>query len=163
MKQVKKSMRLIIFSILLVVLSACGGASSEAEQHDPTFVISSGGGYNIIGLLSSSADNDSGSDMVGVRDDNGNWIHPLSVNHSLIDDNGQIKRTRNTVVAPSPTLTQSQLESAREHTRRNDIRASYRHYDVAVFELVLEAYTGGGQRVNIVELRYDARNNVLVN
>lgn len=152
-----------IFTVLLIVLSACGEANNETEpidHTDHTFVISSGSGYYLVGIFSSRTDGN--SDKVGVKDNNGNWLHPLSADHYFVDDNGEILRTQNAIISFVPGFTEEQQIATREGIRRNDIRNSYRHYGGATFELVNETRGGGGNRREIVLVRYDARGNVLV-
>ena len=130
----------------------------EVVEPEYDFVIASGGGYNIVAKLWSSMDSD--SDMVGVIDDYGNWIHPLSYSHPFIE-NGLIRRTQRSIVVFDGRVTQDQR--LLEGSRRTDIRASFRHSEGAIFEhgsnLRRAPYAIYNPRIYF---RYDARNNVVL-
>ena len=143
--------------VLLFSLSACGqNESNEPEEtREYDFVIASGGGYNIVA--------NANPDMVGVMDDDGNWIHPLSADHPLISD-GQIRRTRESIVLFPSWIEYRQRQITRESSRRMDIASSYSHYEGSVFSLIRTAAPNSWeQRVTVMVARYfDARNNVLL-
>ena len=154
MNYMKALAYILLFAFLLIGCSADNQASITESEYD--FVIASGGGYNIVATLR--------PDMVGVVDDNGNWIHELSRDHPFINEDGQIVRMSETVVVSlggAPVT----LEQ-REFARRNDIRHSYRHYEGAIFSLIRTnrpTNRVADHTVNVVSLRhYDARNNVIL-
>ena len=131
-------------------------AQDRAAAMGYDFIIASGGGYNIVARLHLNSDGN--SDLVGVTDDYGNWVHPLSANHCLIDENGRIKRTR--IFRPANYSSLSQ--GVRETLLRTDIISSYQHYEDGIFSLVRVPATGP-RYVTVVILRYfDATNNVLL-
>jgi len=159
----------LLVSFLLAICTAC----STDREPEYGFVIASGDGYNLVASLRAGAD---GSDMVGVRDDRGRWIHPLSEGHPLIDEDGRIKRTRNTqanttVIVPgnmSGFERDRTQQSAGESFRRTDISSSFKHYDGAIFSLIRtgQSQVVAGHRFTpehvIVYRYYDARNNILM-
>ena len=76
----------IFVLIILVMLAGCsstGNTGGELKSSEFDTVLISGDGYNIV---HKRVDNYDGAyDMVGVVDDNGNWIHQLSKKHIFID------------------------------------------------------------------------------
>jgi len=147
-----------LFELDNQVINKDNDTATETEEN--YFVIASGGGYNIVGIMRSSTGGD--SDMVGVKDDYGNWIHPLSENHPFIVD-GLIRATnhnRVVIMAGGGPVT-PQVSAA---ARRFNIVDSYTHYEGAIFSLVsINRRTARlSDLIIISERHYDARNNILL-
>ena len=160
-------LKLILLTLLsLSVLFSyvgCGNTQNEPlADRGYDFIIASGGGYNIVARLRSNTDGE--SDLVGVVDDDGNWLHPLSANHPLIGGDGLIRSTRTSYAVTAFDVSDSVMESVRNQTRRNDIRSSFRHYEGAVFSLIVSP--GENQRGFAVQVRtaryFDASQNILI-
>jgi len=155
MNQFGKTLLLLTYLFLIINISACGQNENE-RKYD--FIIASGNGYNLVASLRAGEGN---SDMVGVIDDKGNWIHELSESNPIIED-GRIQRVSQSIAVFVFDMSVEQQQIARDGVRRIDIINDYRHYEDAIFELINVTTWNDGRVTYDVILRYDARNNVLV-
>jgi|GEM_PF-2902056 len=136
MKQLKALSLMLVCAALITGFSACNGSSGKSAKKEYDFVICSGGGYNIV---AKSVKGDNGSyDMVGVIDDDGKWIHELSKENFLIE-NERIKQTQDSVMVAADgglgdrgTITPTMIEAHRQ----GDIQSSYHHVEGELFDCV---------------------------
>ncbi|MCL2546851.1 MAG: hypothetical protein FWE06_06620 [Oscillospiraceae bacterium] len=158
MKYLRSFIFILVCAILLVGCSVDNQSSSNDNNREYEFVIASGGGYNIVANLS--------PDMVGVIDDNGNWVHELSTSHPFIVDGAiQIppRHNRPVVVAGGGQPT----AEMRRGVRQLNIQMSYRHAEGAIFEKVertsnVPIVVGNRRYYNYRVIReYDAKSNTL--
>jgi len=134
MKQLKAVALILACAALITGFSACNGSSGKSAKKEYDFVICRGGGYNIV---AKSIKGDSGTyDMVGVIDDDGKWIHELSKENFLIE-NEQIKKTQDSVMVAADgglgdrgTITPAMIEAH----RKGDIQSSYKHVEGELFD-----------------------------
>jgi len=84
MKRTTKTLLTLLCLTILIAITGCNQSNTNTDNREYGFAMARGNGYNLVATLRGG---ENGFDVVGVIDDNGNWIQPLSENHPFIEGN----------------------------------------------------------------------------